>query len=337
MAVVAFVATSYPSFAGDPAGHFVRAEAREALEAGDEVHVIAPAPFSERGITAHACGGAELFSWPGSIARVRERRARLLHAPAFAVRAVAALRTLRPERVVCHWLVPSAVPILWAAGIDAEREIVCHGADVRLLRALPSKLRLLIVRSALRDGSRVRFAAEDLRDQLTSALPLTLAGELRARSVVVRPSVSLDAIETVDERLPYVLGAGRLVAEKRYDVAIEAVARVADLRLILLGDGPDRARLERLATDRAPGRIDFHGQVERGIALGYLRSARALLHPSELDAAPTVVLEAMALGIPVLASEAGDLGRWAAGGEEITLLPRDPDAYARALTLLQGE
>jgi hypothetical protein len=83
---IVLVTTSYPTRAGDPSGHFVRAHARElAATTGAEVRVVAlgtQVPSEERAgagrVVVEACGGGDLFAWPGAATRVAERPLRLL-------------------------------------------------------------------------------------------------------------------------------------------------------------------------------------------------------------------------------------------------------------------
>src|SRR5437870_12973912 len=91
----------------------------------------------------------------------------------------------------------------------------------------------------------------------------------------------------------------RLMPYKRIDLAIEACKRM-NRRLIVIGDGPDRARLEKLADDR----IEFLGRQPDRIVNYYAARCRALLFPGEEDfgMAP---LEANAAGRPAIAYRGG--------------------------------
>ncbi|PYS22784.1 MAG: hypothetical protein DMF72_12125 [Acidobacteria bacterium] len=106
------------------------------------------------------------------------------------------------------------------------------------------------------------------------------------------------------------LAIGRLVPAKAFDVAIKAVAlanknanrRVADLSII--GDGPERERLEQLthSLDVASA-VTFRGRLDNSAVFDNLREADALIVPSTFEPYGVVVLEAMAHGRPVLASD----------------------------------
>jgi glycosyltransferase involved in cell wall biosynthesis len=336
---VAIVATSYPRAPDDAAGHFVRAEALARAEGGDEVHVVAPEPFAgDRGVRAHAAGGGALFAWPGAVERVRRAPLRALWCGPFALRAALALRAIGPDGVVAHWLVPSAFPVALALPATVPLEVACHGADVRLLVSAPASVRASVLGRLAARGARLRFAAESLRAALFEALPGHLVRRLGPRARVEPPALRLDRAPgppAARASRPYVACVGRLVEPKRFDVAVRALGLCPPpLELRVIGDGPERARLERLARACAPGRVHFHGQLGRAEALSWLAAARALAHPSACDAAPTAVREAMALGVPVVAAEVGDTARWAASGAPLQIAGRTPEAFAAALSAL---
>lgn len=102
------------------------------------------------------------------------------------------------------------------------------------------------------------------------------------------------------------LFVGRLVPYKGLAVLLEALARVPEAALVIVGDGPLDARLRaRAARDDLAGRVEFAGPMGQDGVARHLARARALLLPS-LDASETfglVQLEAMAAGVPVIASD----------------------------------
>jgi glycosyltransferase involved in cell wall biosynthesis len=104
----------------------------------------------------------------------------------------------------------------------------------------------------------------------------------------------------------YALVASRLSPEKGIDVAIEAAA-AAGVPLRVAGDGPDRARLQELARTSGAD-VEFLGKVHPKSVRGLLASAAAVLMPSRYhEFSPYSALEAMAQGVPVVASAMGGL------------------------------
>ncbi|MCA1813879.1 MAG: WecB/TagA/CpsF family glycosyltransferase, partial [Halobacteriales archaeon] len=101
------------------------------------------------------------------------------------------------------------------------------------------------------------------------------------------------------------IAVGKLLPIKGFDLALRAFAGLAphapEARLVLIGDGPERARLERLADDLgiAP-QVAFRGWRPRAEALQGMREAHCLLFPSLRDGGGAVVVEAMAQGVPCI-------------------------------------
>lgn len=298
---IAVVTTSYPAYDGDPAGHFVEAEVTALERAGHDVRVVRP-----------SAGGA--FGWPGAPTRIRENPLRAAEAAGWVARATFELRSFAPARVVAHWCVPSAFPIAFTS--PGELEIVSHGGDVRLLAGIPSdRARAAIVRRLAERASRWRFVSESLLESLEAKLPAEVRRSLRERAVVTPGALDVPDVRHESRALRsgirgrlYVC-AGRLVPSKRVDKVIDYVATNGAINgasggereertLIVLGDGPERAHLERLA--RA-WRIDvrFLGKTTRREALGWIGAADEVVHASQVEGLSTVVREAEHLGVPV--------------------------------------
>jgi glycosyltransferase involved in cell wall biosynthesis len=313
---------------------------------GHEVHVVAPggSPFSaperDEGLLVHRAGGGSLFAWPGSLARLREAPWRLPAAGVFGAGALARLGAIGAvDRVMAHWIVPCAFPL--AIAVRAPLSVVAHGADVRLLLGVPRDARERVLASLLGREARFTFAAASLLDALLASVAPGLAARLAASARVEPPAIdvprdpsraaalraSLGLVE--GERL--VVTACRLIPSKRVELAIDAVrAGPAPLRLVVVGDGPSLAKLARRAADLGP-QVTFAGALPRREALAWIAAADVLLHPSEVEAAPSVVREARALGVPVLACEAGDVAAWARDDAGIQLVAPSAEAIAAAL------
>jgi glycosyltransferase involved in cell wall biosynthesis len=126
-------------------------------------------------------------------------------------------------------------------------------------------------------------------------------------STVIHPPVDVERFSAVRKPENYYLVLSRLIGYKRIDLAIEAFNRLGE-RLIIIGDGPDRARLEALA---GPS-ISFLGRVSDDEINRYLEHCRALIFPG-LEDFGIAAVEAQACGRPVIA--------FAAGGALETVIP----------------
>jgi alpha-1,6-mannosyltransferase len=129
------------------------------------------------------------------------------------------------------------------------------------------------------------------------------------------------------------VGVGRFAFEKRWDVVIDAFARVQARRpavLVLFGDGPERAKLERRAS---PG-VRFAGfQTDRAQLAAALASADALIHGCARETFGLGVAEAVASGLPVVVPDAG--GAPESADPSCSQLYARDDAEACAVAILR--
>lgn len=132
---------------------------------------------------------------------------------------------------------------------------------------------------------------------------------------------------------PTLAFAGRLGPQKSLEVALEAVAELPDVSLVVAGDGPDRGILERRARELGvDGRARFLGSVPRDGVLRLFRAADASVLSSSWENLPHTVLEALAVGSPVIATSVGGVPEVVRDGENGLLVPaRDPQALAAAI------
>jgi 1,2-diacylglycerol 3-alpha-glucosyltransferase len=128
-----------------------------------------------------------------------------------------------------------------------------------------------------------------------------------------------------------VLTVSRIAREKHLELALDALARARDVRLAIVGDGPDRARLEkRAAALGVRDRVQFTGALEPSALPDVYASSDAFVFPSPTETQGLVLAEALAAGLPVVAAD-GAVNREVLGGFG-RLVPPDPQAYADALT-----
>ncbi|KQW52511.1 hypothetical protein ASC77_24350 [Nocardioides sp. Root1257] len=127
--------------------------------------------------------------------------------------------------------------------------------------------------------------------------------------------------------MPVVLCVARLASPKRVDLLLDAWTDVPDVTLLVVGDGPDREALERRAAPSGD-RVRFLG--ERRDVDRLLGAADLLVLPSDREGLPMAVLEAMAAGVPVVASAVGGIPQLGADVVELVAEPR-PEAFAAAV------
>jgi len=134
-----------------------------------------------------------------------------------------------------------------------------------------------------------------------------------------------------------VLAVGRLIADKAMDVVIDAAAG-AESRLVIAGDGPERARLTALAAARG-GDVHFEGAVPRARLNELYRSADVVVLASRRgEGLPNALLEAFAWGRPVVATPVGGVPDLVRAGENGLLVPPgDASALRAALLQLRGD
>lgn len=120
-------------------------------------------------------------------------------------------------------------------------------------------------------------------------------------STVIYPPVAVDEFKFSDKKEDYYLAVSQLISYKRIDLAIEAFNKLGK-KLIIIGDGPERKRLKRMAGKN----IEFMGWQEDKILKEYYSGARAFVFPGEEDFGITSV-EAQASGTPVIGYGKGGL------------------------------
>jgi len=297
---VLVLTTSYPRGPEDPAGRFV-ADAVEGVRAqGVDVSVVSPAGFRHFGIAyGHGIAG-NLRARPWLVALVPVFLWSFRHAAARAARDV--------DLVHAHWLAAGAV----AATLGKPYVVQVWGTDVELARRVPWLARPVLRRARLVLAASTALAAE--------------AEALGAREVAVVPSgVAIPDEVGESEEPPHVLYVGRLSEEKGVLELVEACGD--DLPLVVVGDGPLRARVPQAVGFVPPD------------ALGpFYERAAVVAAPSRREGYGVAAREAMAWGRPVVASAVGGLPD--AVDDEVTGLlvpPRDPAALRAALERLLGD
>jgi glycosyltransferase involved in cell wall biosynthesis len=193
--------------------------------------------------------------------------------------------------------------------------------------------------------------AEAMRPEMATALGV----EAERLAVVYDPALSREdiaraatlAAATPRQSRRLFVGVGRLAPQKNFSLLIEAFARIAEEgdRLAIVGEGPERRRLERLtARLGVADKVDMPGHVADVVP--WLAAADVFVLSSRYEGVPAAVLEALAVGVPIVATDCcvsmgellggGALGRLTPPGDSVALAdamrqaaesePRDPAA-----------
>ncbi len=297
--------TSYPRHDGDFAGLFVRDLVERVRERDTHVTVVGPGSYHDLGLTAATGRGL-----------VGNLRRRPWVAPLAVAGMAHALRRAARDADLVHanWLAGAAVARL--AG--RPYVVTLHGSgsagrfdDLSLAGRAPA-----LVRWALGPARAVICVSEPLADAVR---------DLGVWNVHVIPSgVEIPPAVVAPEEPPFALYVGRLSDEKGVDVLREAAR---DLSLVVVGDGPRR--------DVFPDALGFLPPAD--VRRWYERAAVVVL-PSLREGLGNVLLEAMAHGRPVVASDVGGIPTIVEHLETGMLVPPgDASALRDALTLLLGD
>lgn len=242
----------------------------------------------------------------------------------------------RAELVVSHWLVPAGLVGCCAIRRNARHVIIAHSGDVDLLQRA--------------GGGRCLARWVCARAWRVVAVSARLAGQLRelaggSAPVVVSPMgvspapqvVADTPAVTAEKRAFSVAAVARFIPMKGLEVLIWAAAGMPQVRLLLIGDGPQRCCYEKLAGELGVD-CEFCGAVGPEERRRRLMSADLVVVPSlrgesgRQEGTPVVCLEAMALGLPVVASNNGGLAEVIRHGETGWLVPPgDVQALRQAL------
>jgi glycosyltransferase involved in cell wall biosynthesis len=223
----------------------------------------------------------------------------------------------------------SGAPLVATVHCHLEHTLVVHDLRSAVLRrfAAPMQARLL------RDADAVMV----LSDQLAERLISSGIASSRVRSVPVGidlPERPRERPASMDGRR-WIVFAGRLVREKGVHdlIASFALASAPDAALLVVGDGPERATLEAAVRERGLDHaVHFQGAVPHVEVAAYLQHAAVVAIPSWFEERGRIVLEAMAVGAPVVATRVGGIPASVRDGVNgLLVAPRSPAELARAI------
>ena len=225
--------------------------------------------------------------------------------PLLALRLPRLLRRLRPDVVHTHLVHADVYGALATVGSPFALVSTKHNDDP--FRAGPFRLveRALARRAdavvAITDSVR-RFAIDNI------GLPAAKIATIHYGLDEPPPPWNGDVADAPSGRM--LLGVGRLVEQKGYDTLVRALPAIRaahpDVVLVVVGEGPLRRELMRLAADLGVADA-LHLPGRSGDVAAWMRRAEVFVHPSRWEGFGLVVLEAMLLGLPIVATRVSAL------------------------------
>jgi glycosyltransferase involved in cell wall biosynthesis len=325
---VVFLTHNYPRWAGDVSGAFLATLAVALARRGVSVRVVAPSDQGRGGEeeldgipvrrVRYASAGAETLAYRGTM-QAALRAPTGLGALAGLWRALR--RAAREEAEAgadlfhAHWWVPGGL----ALPKGTPSVLTVHGTDAALLRR--SRIARTLARPVFQRASVVTTVSREL------------AGWVQAGAGRFVDPAHVQPMPVDTRNHPWSTGGGgavviaRLSPQKRVHLAIETVAFLAscghDLPLTIVGDGPERLPLERLADKLGVAAfVSFAGAVPASEVPSYLEQADLMIFPAYGEGFGLVAAEALMAGVPVVAC-------WDGGG----VLDVVPPTGAGRLTL----
>lgn len=270
------------------------------------------------------------------------------------VRALELLARGRYDVVNTHFAVPSGpLGVAVAALSRAPNVVSVHGGDIYdpSKRLSPHRIRPLRlgVRGVLLAATAIVAQSRNTADNTLKYYGDDLEGKLR---IIPLPFDSPEGIREgpgnpearaelgLDRGARYLISVGRMVKRKAYDRLILSLERLpGDVRLLILGSGPLRGELTDLVAARGLGeRVSMPGFVDEGDKYRYLAAADLYVLSSEHEGFGIVLQEAMAVGLPIVAtSHGGQTDILEDGVNALLIASNEPAVIAEAVGRLLGD
>ncbi|MBW2301676.1 MAG: glycosyltransferase family 4 protein [Deltaproteobacteria bacterium] len=354
---VCMLTTSFPRFSGDTAGIFIYRLSSSLLERGIEIQVLSPQdnsckhseqwgnmairrfPYFYPSALQKLCYGA------GILSNIKKSPILVFQVPglllAEGIFASLVLRKKKADVLHAHWSVPQGmVGALCKRLLGMKLVVSVHGSDVFWLNhTLLGKINRWIIDYA--DACTVNSkATQDLVRKISN----------RDDIEIIPMGVDVDLFENVKrnkrrtKRLPRerktVLFVGRLIEVKGVEYLIRAVPKILaihpDLELLIIGSGPEKSRLVKLAEIlNVQDSVVFKKEIPQEELPDYYCVADVVVLPSihtrkgETEGLGVVLLEAMACGVPVVGSNVGGIPDIIKHGETgLLAAEKDPEDLA---------
>jgi len=223
------------------------------------------------------------------------------------------IRRNRPDVVHLHWVLPQGL-LTAAVPKDIPVVVSAHGADARFARGGLGPL----ARRILQRADAVVAASSQILDLLEEVEP-----SIKEKSQVIPHGAASDVFNPmskgdarvslgIDQQTRLVLAVGRLVSKKGFAHLIRSMGFLSDLDALLyiVGDGPERTILQRAVQQEQHDKAQLVGAQPRELVAKWMAASDVVVVPGvsdghDVDSGPVVLMEALAMGRPVVASHVG--------------------------------
>jgi len=302
--------------------------AKHLVRRGHEVHVITT---RDAGLTGES--QEEGFY----VHRLRCPKARFLGPLLFLIKALLALRKINPNIIHAQSIFPGLYALIAKKVLGKPYLLQNHGM-VYVSRPFRNQISKLVLRNA----DAVLALTEDMKEEMQ---------KICSRDIHVLPNgIDLEKFESLskdemrcklqiktDERLVIFVGRFRPVKGVEYLIKSMEIIRQRDqsIRLVLVGEGPEEENLKSLTKQlKLEGCVEFVGQISTEKVPQYMAASDVFVLPSLSEGFPLVSLEAMASGLPIVATKVTGLPEIIEDGENGFLVePRSPEQIAQKVLL----
>ncbi|MGA3198635.1 MAG: glycosyltransferase family 4 protein [Halobacteriota archaeon] len=300
---------------------------------GHDVHIITsldrgePEESAENGVHIH---------------RVPSSNLRFIGFAIFSIKATTILNAIDPQ-IIHAQTIPMGVCGFLAKIVSKTHYIVWgQGSDV--YRPYPFKS--LITTMVLRNADAVIALSDHMKKEMQ---------RFSLRDISIIPNgIDLDRFEgaardqarfklKIKEADKVVLHVSTLASVKGVMYLIEAIAQLIQTepkaRLIVVGDGPERAKLELLVSDLGLSEfVTFAGRIQNNDVPIYMAASNVFVLPSLSEGIPIVILEAMAAGLPIVATNVGGISSLVEEGKNGFLIdPQNAEQIASKISLILAD
>ena len=242
------------------------------------------------------------------------------------------------DAIDAHYVYPDGVAAVWLGrALGQPVVITARGTDVNLIPryAVPRRL----IQGAIAGAAALIAVSGALAEALTGL------GAPAGKVTVLRNGVDLALFHPPADRAaaraalglagPTLISVGHLIDRKGHDLVIEALARLPDWSLLIVGEGPERAKLEALAARPGlAGRVRLLGGRPHAELPTLYGAADVLVLASSREGWANVLLESMACGTPVVASDIWGNPEVVRDPEAGRIVPRTAEAIAAGVAAL---